>query len=112
MEDLRVKKSVRSFLGFEDSTNLFIHKLVSDKEVTNLTTQIGTNPKLKQDNIAHVLAMTDNSIVYHINNNVYYIPAKATPKNMAVVDNGGEKPLVFITFTYPCEMREIDLEQF
>lgn len=80
------------------------HKLVSDEDFDFLVNNMrGVMEETKET--AKVLASTNNAIVYKINNEIYFIPAKIR----AVINNGDNKLLTY--YDYPCEMKREDLTE-
>ena len=106
-----IKAWVKSFRE-NDSVKVFVHNKVSDSDLNKLFLRTPYQAKDKyKDNMAHIVAMTDDAVAYRIRNNIYYIPAKVKAVPFGLFLDVDTTRCV-MEFDYPCEMKVEDLEEF
>lgn len=97
IEGVRVDKNVQ----------MFVHNKVYDADLLTIFVKL---PLLKadvfNDDDAHILVTTNNTVCYRTRNEVYIIPATVK----AVINNNDGKLNVW--FDYPCEMKREDLVEY
>lgn len=100
---------VREFLGIDKGIKVFVHNRLSEAEIKTLASAMGFGYFVNQEKDfreAKVLSSTNNSAVYRIGNEIYFIPATIK----AVVNEGDGK--IKMWFDYPCEMKREDLIEY
>lgn len=108
-----LKEKIRSYCGIANDVKVFVHNKTSEEDVELLIKGIGYGHKrVEHDISARILAYTKSAVAYRSDNCIYFIPARKRELPLAVTHNKGEKPCVHVSFDYPCEMREEDLEEY
>ena len=106
MDKIFISKII-SGVKVDENVQVFVHNIVDDADLLSLFVKM---PLLKadvfKDDLAQILAITNNAVAYRTGNAVYVIPATVK----AVINNNDGKLNVW--FDYPCEMKVEDLEEY
>ena len=89
-----------------NKVNFYIHKNCDEKDLSTILGLGGIGfqqDDFYDDDLAHVLTTTNNTVCYRVGNDVYIVPATIK----AIVNNNDGK--MNLWFDYPVEMKRKDL---
>lgn len=85
----------------------YIHTKCDERDIANiLGNMYFQREDVYNDDEAHILRMTEQTVAYRVKNDVYIIPATIK----AVINNNDGK--ISMWFDYPCEMDRKDLVKY